>query len=75
MPLKTKKVIARWHQKKASAEVVTSTEVKAVGVGHALSVAEKSFAGLVEHKKRISAVLCEGKNLADIKDISFVKPF
>jgi hypothetical protein len=44
-------------------------------VDSATSVARKSFTGMIDQKKKIAASLSEGKDLAQLKDIRFVKPF
>jgi hypothetical protein len=75
MALKRKQVDTSRHQTKAATAVTTVTKVKVTRVDNAVSIAKKSFAGLIEHKKKISTSLREGKNLTDIKGIRFVKPF
>ncbi|WP_256007215.1 hypothetical protein [Pedobacter deserti] len=75
MALKRKRVDTSRHQTKAAAAVTTVTKVKVARGSSAVSIAKKSFAGLIEHKEKISTSLREGKNLTDIKGIRFVKPF
>ena len=75
MALKRKHVATSRDQKKNVNAFTTVAQVKVSRVGSAVSVAKKSFAGLIEHKKKISASLREGKNLTDIKGVRFVKPF
>ena len=76
MALIRKKVSATSRQQTKTANVVTVvTKIKVTRVDNAMSAAKKSFTGLIDLKKKISESLCEGKDLADIKNIRLVKPF
>lgn len=76
MALKRKSVSTTSRQQTKTANAVTVvTKVKVTRVGNTVSIAKESFTGLIEHKKKISTSLREGKNLTDIKGIRFVKPF
>lgn len=76
MALHRKNVSTGTEQQKETAQAETAvTKINVTEVDSATSVARKSFTGMIDQKKKIAASLSEGKDLAQLKDIRFVKPF